>query len=153
MGNAWYVSPLNAEQARDLEREGVPIPQGLGPSTAPSPEQVFAALGSFPEYRVNVRRRDRKDKGQAVYVELRRADGSHAVDIHLLRVAADDQPAGVFLFDYYRGTDELVRLVAELAAACGPLVLWHDSGGERSVLVTPPGRAEPSAAADRGGSS
>src|SRR3954470_11869895 len=43
---------------------------------------------------------------------------------------------GTFVFEYYRGTDELVRLVPRLAESCGPLVLWHDRGGERSVLFT-----------------
>jgi hypothetical protein len=150
MGNAWHVSPLTAEQAQELDREGVAVLPDAGPSAAPSPAQVLAAVAAFPEYTARVRRRDRKDKGQAVTVELRRADGSYAVEIRLLRVTADDQPAGVFVFEYYKGTDELVRLVAKLAEACGPLVLWHDSGGERSVLVTPPSRAEPSAAADGG---
>jgi hypothetical protein len=112
---------------------------------------VLAAFQSFPEYRVAVRRRDRGEKGQAVSVEARRADGSYAIDIHLLRVTDDDRPAGVFVLDYYRGTEELVRLVAELAKVCGPLVLWHDSGGERSVLVTQEGRAEPGAPPDPAG--
>jgi hypothetical protein len=151
VGNAWFVSPLSDEWTDPANPLGVTAPPGSRPGTAPSPEQVLAALESFPQYRVGVRRRDRKEKGQAVYVELRREDGSHAIDIHLLRVAADDRPAGVFVFDYYRGTDELVRLVAKLAEVCGPLVLWHDSGGEPSVLVTPGSQSEPGAGPDPAG--
>src|SRR5690348_5385318 len=104
MGNAWYVSPLTAEQARELEREGVPVPPDAGPGTAPSPAQVLVAVAAFPEYTARVRRWDRKEKGQAVTVELRRADGSYAVEIRLLRVTADDRPAGTFVFEYYKGT-------------------------------------------------
>jgi hypothetical protein len=119
---------------QSLEQEGIVVPPEAGPSTAPTPEQVFTALESFPEYRVAVRRRDRKEKGTSVYLDLRRADGSYAIEINLLRVVADNQPAGTFVFAYYRETEELVRLVAKLAESCGPLVLWHD-GGERSVIV------------------
>jgi hypothetical protein len=145
----WFVSPLSGEWTDPANPLGVAAPPGSRPGTAPSPAQVFAALEAFPEYRASVRRRDRKEKGQVVYVELRRADGTHAIDIHLLRVATDDRPAGVFVFDYYRGTDELVRLVARPAEVCGPLVLWHDSGGERSILVMPDDPAEPFAATGR----
>jgi hypothetical protein len=137
MGNNWYVSPVTPETLVGLP--GLPTGDMLSlssaPSIGPTLNQVLAALKYFPECQINVRRRDRKDKGQSVYIELRRNDGSYAVDIHLLQVKADDQPAGVFYFDYYRETDELVRLVSKLAEVCGPLVLWHDSGGEYPVLV------------------
>jgi hypothetical protein len=102
----------------------------------------------FPEYRVTIRREDRKGKGQAVYVEIRRPDGSYAIDIRLLRVIGDDKPVGVFVIDYYREKSELVRLVSKLADVCGPLVMWHDSGGERSILVRPSWPAEPADADD-----
>jgi hypothetical protein len=137
MGNAWYVSPLTAEEAESLAREGVSVPDEAGPSTAPTPAQVFATLESFPEYLVAVRRRDRKDKGQSVSIELRRADGSYAIDICVYRVSSDDWPVGTFVFEHYGETDELVRLVSRLADVCGPLVLWNDSGCERSILVSP----------------
>ena len=138
MGNAWYVSPFDHSWANPQNALGVGAPPGTRPGAAPSPDQVVAALAAFPEYHISVRQRERKGKGLAVQIEARRADGSYAIEIQLLRVTATDQPAGVFVFDYYHGTDELVRLVAELAAACGPLVLWHDSGGEPSILVTEP---------------
>jgi hypothetical protein len=137
VGNAWYVSPLTTQGTEPLQREGVSVPRHSTSGTAPTPDQVFATLTLFPEYRVRVRRRERKDKGQAVYVELRRPDGSYAIDIHLLRVSSDDQPAGVFIFEYYRETEVLIRLVSKLAELCGPLVLWHDSGCEKPILVSP----------------
>lgn len=151
MGYAWYVSPLTEEWTDPANPLRVAALEGSRPGTAPSPAQVFAALEAFPQYRASVRRRDGRPTGQAVSVELRRADDSYAIVIQLLRVTADDQPAGVFVFEYYQGTDELVRLVAKLAEVCGPLVLWHDSGGERSILVMPDGRAEPGAAPDPAG--
>ena len=136
VGNAWYVSPLTAENAKGL-LVGEVAQVDASPSIRPTPNQVFAALDSFPEYRISVRRRDRKEKGQAVYIELRREDGSCAVDIHLLRVSEDDEPVGVFVFDYYRERDELVSLVSKMSEVCGPLVLWQD-GEERSGLVSQP---------------
>ncbi len=135
MGNKWFVSSAAADTTTKI---------------LPSPDQVLAAVGCFPEYRVSIRRRDRKEKGQAVYIELRREDGSAAVDIHLLRVSADDRPVGVFVFDYFRGTDELVRLVTKLAESCGPLVLWDESGEAEAILVTP---AISAVCRDRGDSS
>src|SRR5262249_4079250 len=126
----------------------VSVPPDCGPGKAPTPDQVFATLSLFTEYRINVRRRDRKEKGQAVYITLWRADGSYAIAINLLRVSADDRPGGTFVFEYYRGTAELVRLVSRLADVCGPLVLWHDSGCETSILVRPGKHAEPGPTTD-----
>ena len=139
VGNYWHVYPFNAEEADLLKREGVSVPADIAPGTAPTPDQVFAALRLFPEYRVRVRREDwkKKEKGQDVVLTLAREDGSDAVRIRLLGVHSDDRPAGVFYFEYYRETEELVRLVAKLAAVCGPQVLYQDSGCERSVLVNP----------------
>jgi hypothetical protein len=110
---------------------------------------VLAVIETLQEYRVNVRRWDRGEKGQGVDIGLRQAEGSYAIDIHLLRITTDDQPAGVFVFHYFRETDELVRLVTKLAEMCGPLVLWHDSGCEPSVLVTQAGPAEQAGAAEQ----
>jgi hypothetical protein len=138
MGNSWYISPLNAEHARHLrDAEGLAVPAGLGEGAAPTPNQVFALLPLFPEYEVRVRRRDRGERGEAVSIELRTKDGGYAIDINLLGVRGDDAPASTFVFDYYRGTEELIRLATPLAAVCGPLVLWHD-GGERSEIIAPP---------------
>jgi hypothetical protein len=138
VGNAWYVHPLTADVGEWLQREGFSLPRDRAPSTAPSPEQVFAALRLFPEYHVRVRREDRnkKEMGQDVVFELTREDGSHAISIRLLGVSSDDRPAGVFVFDYYRGTEELVRLVARLAELCGPLFLYDDSGCEKPIVVS-----------------
>jgi hypothetical protein len=36
-----------------------------------------------------------------------------------------------------KSTEEPVLLVSKLSEACGPLVLWHDNGGEPAVVVTP----------------
>jgi hypothetical protein len=137
LGNAWYVHPLNADAAEWLRREGVSLPRDSAPSTAPSPEQVFAALRLFPEYHVRVRREDRKKKemGQDVVVELTREDGSYAIGIRLLGVSSDDRPAEVFVFEYYRETEELVRLVGKLTELCGPLFLYDDSGCEKPIVV------------------
>jgi hypothetical protein len=137
MGNAWYVSPITGEWAESLQSEGVSVPPDSGPSSAPTPNLLFATLKLFPEYHANIRRRDHKKTGKAIYVELRRADGSFAIEIDLIRVTADDQPAGVFVFASYHKREELVRLVSKLADVCGSLVLWHDSGGERPILVSP----------------
>jgi hypothetical protein len=151
MGNAWHVLPLTTDEAQYLEKvEVVPVPSGPAVSSVPTPNQVFAALASFPEYRVAVRRWDHKEKGQFVYIKLLQEDGSIAIIFNLLGVTADDQPAGTFAFEYYRETEELIRLVAKLANVCGPLVLWHDGGCERSIVVSPGQRAEPDAAADGG---
>jgi hypothetical protein len=143
VGNAWFVFPLNDDLRGVLGRDGVVVRPGTPDGVLPSPNQVFAVLESFPEYTVKTRRRDRGDKGEAVYIELHRSDGSYAIAVHLLGVRSDREPAGVFVFDYYRETEELVRIVSRLAALCGPLVLYHDSGGEPSVLVAPPTDAEP----------
>ena len=152
MGNAWYVHPLNADVAEWLQGQGVSVPPDSAPSTVPTPDQVFAALRLFPEYRVRVRREDRKKKemGQDVVVELRREDGSYAIGIRLLGVSSDDRPAGVFVFEYSRGTEELVRLVAKLAEHCGPLFLYDDSGCDGPILVTPTKPAKPGNERDGG---
>ncbi|HEV3083787.1 MAG TPA: hypothetical protein VGY66_28655 [Gemmataceae bacterium] len=144
MGNAWYVLPLTIDLARHLAQvEGVPAPSDPAASTAPTPNQVLAALESFPEYRVTVHRWDRKRKedGQAIYIKVKRADGSSAITFDLLGIIADDQPAGTFAFNYYQETKELVRLASKLAESCGPLALCHD-GGETSVVVDPSNPAE-----------
>ena len=145
MGNYWHVYPLKADDAEWLQGEGVSVPPDSAPSTAPTPDQVFAALRLFPEYRIRVRREDRKkkEKGQDVVLELTREDGSYAVRIRLLGVHSDDRPVGVFVFEYYRETEELVRLVAQLAELCGPLFLYDDSGCEGPILVTPRKPPEP----------
>ena len=152
MGNAWYVHPLNADVAEWLQGQGVSVPPDSAPSTVPTPDQVFAALRLFPEYRVRVRREDRKKKemGQDVVVELRREDGSYAIGIRLLGVSSDDRPAGVFVFEFFRGTEELVRLVAKLAEHCGPLFLYDDSGCEKPILVSPSWPGGPGDTADGG---
>ena len=139
MGNYWHVYPLNAEEAGLLKSEGVSVPADLDPGKAPTPDQVFAALRLFPEYRVIVRREDRKkkEKGQDVVLTLAREDGSDAVRIRLLGVHSDDRPVGMFYFEYYRETEELVRLVEKLAEVCGPQVLYHDSGCEGPILLNP----------------
>jgi hypothetical protein len=139
VGNYWHVYPLNAEEADLLKSEGVSVPIDTGPGTAPTPDQVFAALQLFPEYRVRVRREERKkkEKGQDVVLTLTREDSSYTLRIRLLGVHSDDRPVGVFYFEYYREAEELVRLVEKLAEVCGPQVLYHDSGCERSVLVNP----------------
>jgi hypothetical protein len=151
VGNAWHVFPLTPDLARNLaEVEGVPPPSATAAGTAPTPNQVFAALGPFPEYRVIVRRWDRKEKekGQFVYIKLLRADGPYAITINLLG-AGDDRPAGAFAFEYYRETEDLVRFVSRLPDSCGPLVLYHD-GGEAPVVIAPSNAADPGAAPDRG---
>jgi hypothetical protein len=139
VGNAWHVYPLSADEAEWLQGEGVSVPPHSAPSTAPTPDQVFAALRLFPEYRVRVRREDRKkkEKGQDVVLELTREDGSYAISIRLLGVHSDDRPVGVFYFEYFRETEELVRLVAKLAELCGPLYLYDDSGCERPIVIGP----------------
>jgi hypothetical protein len=135
MGAAWFVSPLNVEFAAYLDDNGVAHPPPDANAAGPSPRRVFEALAAFPEYTQRVRRRERpRGKGQVIDIELRRADGSYAIEINLLRVTDDDRPA-LFCFAYYRETEELVRIVRRLAATCGPLVLWHDSG-EEPILVT-----------------
>jgi hypothetical protein len=151
VGNAWFVFPLTDEWVEPLRAEGAAVLPAAPSSVAPTPNQVLQVVQSFPEYQVRVRRRDRKEKGQAVYIELRRGDGTYAVDIHLLGVRSDEQPVGTFVFEYYRETEELVRLVSPLAERCGPLVLYHDSGCEKSVIVAPGEKAEPSVAPDCGG--
>ena len=153
VSNYWHVYPWKADDAEWLQGQGVTVPPDCAPSTAPTPDQVFAALRLFPEYRLRVRREDRKTKelGQDVVLELRREDGSYAVSIRLLGVHADDRPVGVFYFEYYRETEELVRLVAKLAELCGPLFLYDDSRCERPILVTPSKPAEPGHEPDGGG--
>ena len=150
MSNAWYVYPLRPDTAKWLEGEDVSVPSDLGPGTVPTPNQVFAVLRLFPEYRVQVRREDRKEKGQDVCVELRLEDGSYAIEIRLLGVSSDDQPVGVFVFEYFRETEELVRLVANLAELCGPLFLYDDSGCEGPILVTQGKPPEPGHQPDGG---
>jgi hypothetical protein len=137
MGNAWYVHPLNADMGECLQREGVSLPRDRAPSTAPSPEQVFVALRLFPEYHFRVRRADckKKEMGQEVVVELKREDGSYAISIRLLGVSSDDRPVRVFVFEYFRETEELVRVAAKLAELCGPLLLYDDSGCEKPIVV------------------
>jgi hypothetical protein len=139
VGNYWHVYPLNSEEADSHKSEGVSVPADIRPGTAPTPNQVFAALRLFPEYRVRVRREDRKkmEKGQDVVLTLTQEDGSSTVRIRLLGVHSHDRPVGVFYFEYYRETEELIRLVEKLAEVCGPQVLYHDSGCETSVLVSP----------------
>jgi hypothetical protein len=130
---------MTPDLARDLaEADGVPASAPPAAGAAPTPNQVFAALASLPEYRVIVRRRDRKakEKGQFVYIKLLRADGSFAIAINLLGVTADHRPAGAFAFEYYREPEELLRIVSGIADLCGPLVLYHD-GGEAPVVVDP----------------
>ena len=154
MGNAWHVFPFTPDLARELaELEGVLASSPPAAGAVPTPNQVLAALASFPEYRVIVRRWDRKEKqkGQFVYIKLLRADGSFAIAINLLGVSADDRPAGAFAFEYYQETEELVRIVARLADLCGPLVLSHDSGCEKSIVIAPGDSAEQGAAPDRRG--
>jgi hypothetical protein len=148
MGNYWHVYPLTADEAECLRGEGVAVPPDCAFGTAPTPDQVFAALRLFPEYRVRVRRENRKKKemGQDVVVELTREDGSYAIRIRLIRVQSDDRPAGVFYFEYYRETEELVRLVAKLAEVCGPLFLYDDSGCEKPIVVSSGWPAGPGAA-------
>jgi hypothetical protein len=128
--------------ARAIAEEGVPVPSTLPATTAPTPNQVLAALRSFPEYCVAVRRWDRKEKGQFVYIKVSRADGPYAMIINLLGVTADDQPVGTFGFEYYQETEELVAVVSRLADSCGPFLLYHD-GGEPPVVIEPsgPGRS------------
>jgi hypothetical protein len=145
---------LTPDLARDLaEVEGVEASSPPAAGALPTPNQVFAALASFPEYRVIVRRWDRKEKekGQFVYIKLLRGDGSYAIAINLLGVTADHRPAGAFAFEYYQETEELVRIVSRLADLCGPLVLHHDSGCEKPIVIAPCDSAERGAAPDRGG--
>jgi hypothetical protein len=146
MGNYWHVYPLKADEAEWLKGQGLSVPPSSAPSTGPTPNQLFSTLRSFPEYHVRFRREDRKRKemGQDVVVELRREDGSYAISIRLIGVHADDWPVGEFCFEYYRETEELVRLVAKLAELCGPLFLYDDSGCEKPILINP------ARAADRG---
>ena len=134
MGATWFVSALNVEFAEYLDDHGVAHPPPEANAAGPTPRRVFEVLQTFPEYTQRVRRRDRPGKGESVYIELRRADGSYAIEINLPGVKDDDRPA-LLCFAYYRETEELVRIVQRLAATCGPLVLWHDSG-ENPILVT-----------------
>jgi hypothetical protein len=139
VGNYWHVYPLKADDVDWLESVGVSVPTDIAPGTAPTPDQVFAALRLFPNYRVHIRREDRKkkEKGQDVVLTLTREDGSYTVRIRLLGVHSDDRPVGVFYFEYFRETEELFRLVAKLADLCGPLYLYDDSGCEGPILVNP----------------
>ena|ERR1700677_1987007 len=127
-----------------IEHLGVAAPTAAAEAANPTPQQVFSALEAFPDYRVTVRRRTRKPPGkeeqQSIDLDLRLEDGSFAMEINLLRVTGDDQPA-VCVFSHNRTTEELVRIVAKLAEMCGPLILWHDAG-ETPVVVYPPGLAE-----------
>jgi hypothetical protein len=141
MGNAWYVSSPTEEICKWIENQGLappPIPENAADLT---PQQLFKALESFPEYRVAIRGRTwknpKKEEKHSIYLDLRREDGTYAIEINLHQPAPcnDDQPA-VVVFAYYRETEELMRIVAKLAEVCGPLILWHD-GGEPSVVVYP----------------
>jgi hypothetical protein len=144
VSHAWFVGPAIRGKTASRFFEDV-LPPDAGPSTTPSPDQVFAVLGMFPEYRVarignwvSERTGDR-----SVQIELRRPDGSYAIDVNLLKVVADDQPVGVFTFSYYREVEELLPIVSKLADACGPQVLRHESGGEPTILVRPGQLTEP----------
>jgi hypothetical protein len=148
VGAAWYVSPPSEEMCRQIEELGVAAPPATETAAAPTPQQVFKALETFPEYRTTLRRRTRKPPGkgeqQSIQIDLRREDGSHAIEIDLLRVTADDEPA-LFVFAHYGKTEALAAIVAELAEVCGPLILWHDAG-ETPVVVYPTRNSEQSAA-------
>lgn len=140
MGNAWFVSPMGDDWTALDNPLRVPAEVSGLVGKLPSPSQVFNVVEAIPNYTANIRRQDRKSKGQAISIELRRPEGAYAIDIRLLKVTTDNEPVGVFVFDYYQSTAELVNLVAKLAEVCGPLVLWHDSGGESSILVMPDGQ-------------
>jgi len=128
---------------KQIEMEGVAAPAVLETAVDPTPQQVFDALEAFPEYRVTVKRHTRKPPGKeerkSIDLNLRLEDGTYVMEINLLRVTGDDQPA-TCVFSHNRTTEELVRIVAKLAEVCGPLILWHDSG-ETPVVVYPPGHA------------
>jgi hypothetical protein len=145
MGNAWYVHPWKADVGKWLEGQGVSVPPENAPGMAPTPNQVLAALQLFPEYRARVRREDLNGKRDVV-VELTRADGSYAITIRLIGVSADDRSAEVFVFEHFRETEELVRLVAALAGVCGALFLYDDSGCEKPIVVSPGLAAGPGSA-------
>jgi hypothetical protein len=128
-----------------IEQLGVAAPTVAAKPADPTPQQVFNALEAFPEYRCTVRRRTRKPPGkeeqQSINLDLRLEDGSYAMEINLLRVTGDDQPA-LCVVSHHRKTEELVRIVAKLAEVCGPLILWHDAG-ETPIVMYPTGHAEP----------
>lgn len=137
MGNAWFVSPLTRDFVHQWPANRIEgaIPDADG--IAPTPTQVFAAVATFPEYRVISKRRDRGAKGESIDISMRHDDGSCGVSISLLGARGDDRPVEVFAFDYYKERDELVKIVATLAESCGPLVLWHDGGDDNAVVVAP----------------
>jgi hypothetical protein len=140
MSNSWEVTPLTPESAGLRFFAGLSVPPDAGYGTPPTPDQVFAVLRTFPEYRIGeVRRRDQRKEGRGSYmeIELRYPDGSYAIDIRMLGVTADDRPVEFFFFTYYDQTEELVRIVSRLTELCGPLVLWHDSGGPEPILLCP----------------
>ena len=151
MGAAWYVSPPSEEMCREVEELGIAAPPVNDNAVSPTPEQVFQTLKGFPEYRVSLRRGSYKRPAkhtveQAIHLDLRRQDGSYAIEINLLSVTDDDQPA-LLVFPYGK-VDEVVQIVTKLAETCGPLLLWHDSG-ETPIVVYPVNAAEPHADAIR----
>ncbi len=140
MSHARYVCPPTEEWCQEIEKRGVVAPPASATAVAPTPQQVFNVLESFPKYHVSLKRRtqkkSRKGPTQYIQIDLRREDGSYAIEIDLLQVTGDDQPA-LFVFAHYGKPEELVEIVMKLAEVCGPLILLHD-GGEAPLVVYPP---------------
>jgi hypothetical protein len=140
MSNAWYIEAPTEEACKWIAKdEGVVPPPVRADAVMPTPQQVFDALQAIPEYQVKMRRGTYKRPRQgtvenAIYLDLRLTDGKYAVEIAILKVTGDDQPALV-VFKYGR-MEEITRITAKLAEVCGPLILWNDAG-DPSVVVYP----------------
>jgi hypothetical protein len=136
MGVLYIIMPLTQEVADDVRRQGVHVPRANIAVRNPTVREIRAVCNALPGV---VSRLHTSPDGDRMYWDLRGPDGTGNRDTWTeMSVSGftgdDDEPVSVA---FEKGWPSLILVVTHgLAATCGPLVVYPDTG-DPPVVVEP----------------
>ncbi|QOV88042.1 hypothetical protein [Humisphaera borealis] len=134
MGVIYLIIPLTESVAEDVRGQGLTVPHTRSDARNPTFREIRAACESLPGMRGEFRP---SANGKWQHANLRGPDGLGNADTWTeLSVSGydgrDDQPLSV---GFSKGWPSLILVVVrELAKACGPLVVYPDTGDAPVVV-------------------
>lgn len=132
MGVFWMVWPLDQQMKEWLEETGVSYPKR--PSRWPKGREIKAVLASLCDFDVIVNDNGVGGVWQATIVAKPEGNSSEWTLLNVDQYTGDDEEQN---FWFEKGWESLItRILTQLSAYSGPLVLIDDVGGDATVIFS-----------------
>ena len=130
MGTSWTVWPLSEEMANWLDDTGTPYPSA--PSRFPTGKEIKAVLGDLHDFDIRINDNGIGRTWQAHVTSKAGGDVGEWTLLNVLEYTGDDEEQQLY---FEKGWESLItRILRDLTARCGPLVLIADSDGTPNVI-------------------